>query len=74
MPVLFLQGAQDGLVKPKGTAELYSMLVAKDEDLFVVGTEEHLIFEDENCPSWIDNALAAWLQDKLSAAGKYNPQ
>ncbi len=74
MPVLFLQGAQDGLVKPKGTAELYMSLATKDKDCFVVGMEEHLIFEDENYPPWIPNALEAWLKGKLTALGKYSPQ
>jgi len=74
MPVLFLQGQKDGLVKPMGTADLYMTVASDDKDFFVVGMEEHLIFEDENYPPWIPDALSAWLESKLSAEGRYKPQ
>jgi alpha-beta hydrolase superfamily lysophospholipase len=74
IPVLFLQGAKDGLVKPKGTAELYTSLASRDKDFLIVGMQEHLIFEDENFPAWIPGALSSWLEDKLKARGKFAPQ
>jgi len=74
MPVLFLQGDQDGLVKPMGTAELYMSVASKDKDFFVVGMSEHLIFEDENCPGWIPDALSVWLNHKLGAEGRFKPR
>jgi len=74
LPVLFLQGAQDSLVKPMGTAELFSAVQSKDKDLWVVGRSEHLIFEEDNVVPWIVPALATWLDSKLAAAGRLNPK
>jgi acylglycerol lipase len=74
LPVLFLQGGQDGLVKPMGTAELYSTVASTDKDLLVVGKQEHLIFEDENCPAWIAPAISDWLENKLRLTDKYKPE
>lgn len=44
-PVLFLQGGSDKLVKPAGTIGLLKYIKAKDKDLVVVGTAQHLILE-----------------------------
>ncbi|MBU6454453.1 MAG: alpha/beta fold hydrolase [Cyanobacteria bacterium REEB67] len=74
LPVLFLQGGQDGLVKPMGTAELYSTVASADKDLLVVGRQEHLIFEDENCPAWIAPAISDWLENKLRLSDNYKPE
>lgn len=45
MPVLFLQGGSDKLIKPTGTVELFSHLKTSDKDLVMVGSAEHLILE-----------------------------
>ena len=45
MPVLFIQGNGDQLVKPEGTWELFNLVAAKDKSFFAV-PGEHLIFEE----------------------------
>lgn len=45
IPVLFLQGGSDKLIKPTGTVELYNHLKTNDKDLVMVGSAEHLILE-----------------------------
>ncbi|HEY9786549.1 MAG TPA: alpha/beta fold hydrolase, partial [Candidatus Obscuribacterales bacterium] len=45
MPVLFVQGNGDKLVKPEGTWELFNSVAAKDKSFFSV-PGEHLIFEE----------------------------
>jgi alpha-beta hydrolase superfamily lysophospholipase/thiol-disulfide isomerase/thioredoxin len=45
MPVLFVQGNGDQLVKPEGTWELFNSLASKDKSFFAV-PGEHLIFEE----------------------------
>jgi alpha-beta hydrolase superfamily lysophospholipase/tetratricopeptide (TPR) repeat protein len=74
LPVMFWLGAQDGLVKPKGTAAIFGDVTSNEKDLVVVGSSEHLIFEDENCPAWIPPVVADWLKDKLQTQKLYNPK
>lgn len=45
MPVLFVQGTGDQLVKPEGTWELFNDVASKDKSFFAV-PGEHLIFEE----------------------------
>lgn len=45
IPVLFVQGIGDQLVKPEGTWELFNDVAAKDKSFFAV-PGEHLIFEE----------------------------
>jgi acylglycerol lipase len=45
MPVLFVQGNGDLLVKPEGTWELFNTVASKDKSFFAV-PGEHLIFEE----------------------------
>lgn len=45
MPVLFVQGNGDQLVKPEGTWELFNSVASKDKSFFAV-PGEHLIFEE----------------------------
>ena len=45
MPVLFVQGNGDQLVKPEGTWELFNDVASKDKSFFAV-PGEHLIFEE----------------------------
>jgi len=61
MPVFFVQGLKDKLVKPKGTYELFEAVSSKDKNLFIIGTEEHLIFETFKQSSMLLEALIAWM-------------
>jgi len=72
MPVLFFQGGNDRLIKPSGTIALFNELQSPDKNLVMVGTAEHLIFEEgqfnddviDLVTSWIDKHVA---EPKLSS-------
>lgn len=74
MPVLFVQGTDDELVKPDGTWELFNRLSTGDK-VFVALPSEHLIFEEaqyqkpENLKQSI-KLLSAWLSSKVVEAGQ----
>ena len=67
VPVFFVQGLKDKLVKPKGTYELFEAVSSPDKNLFIVGTEEHLIFETFKQSGMLIEALTAWM-DKHAAS------
>lgn len=65
LPVFFVQGLKDRLVKPKGTYELFEAVTSQDKNLFIIGDEEHLIFETFNQSGMLLEAITAWM-DKHS--------
>ncbi|PZM78013.1 MAG: hypothetical protein DKT66_27460 [Candidatus Melainabacteria bacterium] len=69
MPVLFVQGNGDQLVKPEGTWELFNDVAAKDKSFFAV-PGEHLIFEEAQTqdPGPRDQnfrVISSWLTAKV---------
>lgn len=69
MPVLFVQGNGDQLVKPEGTWELFNDVAAKDKSFFAV-PGEHLIFEeaqtqDAGPRDQNFRVISSWLQTKV---------
>lgn len=62
IPVLVIQGAQDRLVKPEGTINLFRKLGTADKDLLLVGKAEHLIFEKGQFSSAVIEIVDAWLK------------
>lgn len=65
-PVLLLHGAQDKLAKPDGTLRLYSELGTKEKDLVMVGSAEHLIFEDGQFDKQTIDLVKKWLDNHYS--------
>ncbi len=65
-PVLFIQGANDRLVRPAGTWKLYDRLATANRQLVLSKTSEHLIFEEGQfspddlsfVKTWIDRNVA----------------
>jgi len=69
MPVLFVQGNGDQLVKPEGTWELFNDVAAKDKSFFAV-PGEHLIFEeaqtqDAGTRNQNFQVISSWLTTKV---------
>ena len=60
MPVLFLQGVNDRLIKPQGTVDLFQRLKTQDKNLLMVGTAEHLIFEQGQFDDSIIDLVSSW--------------
>jgi alpha-beta hydrolase superfamily lysophospholipase/thiol-disulfide isomerase/thioredoxin len=77
MPVLFVQGTGDQLVKPEGTWELFNDVAAKDKSFFAV-PGEHLIFEEAQTqdPGPRDQnfrVISSWLSAKVGRRARRNP-
>lgn len=73
IPVLFVQGTGDQLVKPEGTWELFNDVASKDKSFFAV-PGEHLIFEEaqtQEAKARDQNfrLIAAWLSTKVGFRG-----
>lgn len=74
IPVLFIQGANDKLVRPAGTWKLFEAIAAPNRQLVLSKTSEHLIFEENQFSkedlsfvcTWIDKNVAK-LDDKVMA-------
>jgi len=78
LPVLFVQGTQDKLVKPEGTWELFNEL-ATPQKVFLAVPSEHLIFEetqheDETTKARNVHMVTAWLFAHTPNASKLAPQ
>lgn len=77
MPVLFVQGTGDQLVKPEGTWELFNDVAAKDKSFFAV-PGEHLIFEEAQTqdPGPRDQnfrVISSWLSAKVGRRARRSP-
>jgi esterase/lipase len=74
LPVLFFQGGQDKLVKAEGTMQIFNEIPSKDKDLVLIGSSEHLIFEEGQFGLAVVNGVTGWIlahlpeQDKITAA------
>lgn len=74
MPVLFLQGNGDQLVKPEGTWELFNAVASKDKSFFAV-PGEHLIFEEAQTQEAGPRdqnfrVISSWLTAKVGRRGR----
>ncbi len=77
MPVLFVQGTGDQLVKPEGTWELFNDVAAKDKSFFAV-PGEHLIFEEAQTQEAGPRdqnfrVISSWLTAKVGRRGRRGP-
>lgn len=66
IPVLFMQGTEDKLVKPEGTWELFNE-VATDRKYFMAVPSEHLIYEEGQdhtlkFAAEVSNMTSTWMQ------------
>jgi acylglycerol lipase len=63
LPVIIFQGYGDKLVKPEGTLSLYNAMGTKYKNLVLIGHQEHLIFEEAQCPDEVIDGLIGWLNN-----------
>lgn len=61
LPVIIFQGFGDKLVKPEGTLALYNAMGTRYKNLILIGHQEHLIFEEGQCPPEVMDGLIGWL-------------
>lgn len=67
LPVLVVQGAQDKLVRPGGTWNVWEHLATPDKQVVVSKSAEHLIFEFGQFNDDDIRFVTNWLNKKLSA-------
>jgi acylglycerol lipase len=65
IPVLFLQGGGDRLVKPKGTKDVYTRVATKEKDLLLIGSSEHLILEAGQFDGHVVASLTSWMYKQV---------
>lgn len=78
MPVLFIQGSKDKLVRPAGTMKLFNRISSPHKQFVLSTTAEHLIFEKAQfskqdlafVENWIDGTVADILPDKIARKKK----
>jgi alpha-beta hydrolase superfamily lysophospholipase len=63
LPVIIFQGFGDKLVRPEGTLALYNALGTRYKNLELIGHQEHLIFEEGQCPPEVIDGLFGWLNN-----------
>jgi alpha-beta hydrolase superfamily lysophospholipase/thioredoxin-like negative regulator of GroEL len=61
IPVLFLQGGSDRLVKISGTAKAYEKIGSADKDFVLVGESEHLVLEAGQCTDHTIDVVTSWI-------------
>lgn len=74
MPVLFIQGSKDKLVRPAGTMKLFNRISSPHKQFVLSTTSEHLIFEyaqfnrkDLNfVANWIDGTIVDIIPNKIA--------
>lgn len=74
MPVLFIQGSKDKLVRPAGTMKLFNRISSPHKQFVLSTTAEHLIFEKGQfstqdlsfIESWLDGTVADILPNKIA--------
>jgi alpha-beta hydrolase superfamily lysophospholipase/thiol-disulfide isomerase/thioredoxin len=65
IPVLFLQGFNDRLIKPKGTLSLFEKVKSQDKNMLMVGTAEHLIFEQGQFNNSVIQIVTNWADENV---------
>lgn len=62
VPVLYVQGCEDQLIKPQSTLKIFKNTASKDKWLLQIGNAEHLIFEEHQFNEAIIDLVARWLE------------
>ena len=66
-PTLMLAGFKDKLVKPEGTIELFNSVSAPDKLLMVVGDGEHLLLEENQLTTQLEQLIIDWLKNESTS-------
>jgi thiol-disulfide isomerase/thioredoxin len=61
-----VQGYSDRLVKPEGTMELFRASGSKDKDMVMIGSKEHLIFEEGQFDQHVIDVVTSWIDKHAS--------
>jgi len=67
-PVLFVQGCEDRLVRPKGTQELFNDIGSQDRQIELIQDKGHLIFEEGQFDDQVIGIVDKWLASHIEKA------
>lgn len=73
LPVLMLQGLKDRLVKPQGTFDLFDAVKSPDKTILIIGTAEHLMFENPHPDKLLMDTVDSWLKEHIKAKLSASP-
>jgi alpha-beta hydrolase superfamily lysophospholipase len=65
IPVLFIQGMGDALIKPRTTLNFFERIPTTDKDLVIIGDAQHLIFQNMIVPRKALTLVENWIDDHL---------
>ncbi len=67
-PSLMLAGFKDKLVKPEGTVDLFNALSVQDKLLMVVGDGEHLLLEENQMSTQLEQLVSDWIRNESNTS------
>jgi alpha-beta hydrolase superfamily lysophospholipase len=73
VPVLYVQGCQDQLIKPQSTMKIYQTTTCPDKWLLQIGNAEHLIFEEHQFNETIVDLVTKWIEHPLPKKDALDP-
>jgi alpha-beta hydrolase superfamily lysophospholipase len=65
LPVLFIQGMGDALIKARTTMRFFESIPSADKDLVIIGDAQHLIFQNMMVPRKAVNLVENWIVDHV---------
>ncbi len=65
VPILFIQGHRDLLVRPLSTLRCFERPPVSDKDLVIIGDAQHLIFQSSTVPRKAVYLVENWIKDHL---------
>ena|GEM_PF-5923839 len=65
VPMLFLHGGDDELMKVKGTVELFQDVPSTRKDLFILGQREHVMLEEGQFDDKTIRLIETWLSNSI---------
>jgi acylglycerol lipase len=65
LPVLFIQGMGDALIKPRTTLKFFERIPSADKDLVIIGDAQHLILQNMMVPRKAIKLVENWIVDHV---------
>lgn len=74
VPVLYVQGCKDQLIKPASTLKIYRHTANPDKWLLQIGNAEHLIFEEHQFNDAILDMVTKWIDQPSPKRSALDPE
>ncbi len=73
IPVLYVQGCKDQLIKPASTFNIFQHTASPDKWLLQIGNAEHLIFEEHQFTDTIVDLVVKWIDSPSPKKAAMDP-